>query len=71
MMGRQEPYELRDSRTDLWGPRGEIPLGYPAIPMGIIDAYLISVQDSFFILNPCIQGLQPLIFNLPFPRVTP
>ena len=31
MIERQEPYESRDSRTDLWGPRGEIPLGYPTI----------------------------------------
>ena len=29
MTERQEPYESRDSRTDLWGPRGEILLGYP------------------------------------------
>ena len=29
MTEQQEPYESRDSRTDLWGPRGEIPLGYP------------------------------------------
>jgi len=33
MMEQQEPYESRDSRTDLWGPKGEIPLGYPAIPL--------------------------------------
>jgi len=31
MTKQQEPYESRDSRTDLWGPRGEIPLGYPAL----------------------------------------
>ena len=30
MTEQQEPYEPRGSRTDLWGPRGEIPLGYPA-----------------------------------------
>ena len=26
---REEPYEARVSRTDLWGPGGEIPPGYP------------------------------------------
>jgi len=30
MTKQQEPYESRDSRTDLWGPRGATPLGYPA-----------------------------------------
>src|SRR5208282_327857 len=30
MTGRHEPDESRDSRPDLWGPRGEIPRGYPA-----------------------------------------
>ena len=28
--GWHEPYELRGSRTDLWGTGGEIPLVYPA-----------------------------------------
>ncbi len=27
--GWQEPCESRGSRTDLWGPGGEIPPGYP------------------------------------------
>ncbi len=27
--GWQEPYESRDSRTDLWGTGGEIPPVYP------------------------------------------
>ena len=27
--GWQEPCESRGSRTDLWEPGGEIPLGYP------------------------------------------
>ena len=29
--GSQEPYELRGSRTVLWGTGGEIPTVYPAI----------------------------------------
>ncbi len=29
--GHEEPYESRDSRTDLWGRGGEIPLRYPTI----------------------------------------
>ena len=34
--GWHEPYELRGSRTDLWGTGGEIPPVYPALAfMGI------------------------------------
>ncbi|GFP37527.1 hypothetical protein HKBW3S44_01207, partial [Candidatus Hakubella thermalkaliphila] len=29
--GWHEPYELRGSRTDLWGTGGEIPPVYPAV----------------------------------------
>ena len=29
MAGQEEPYEVRVSRTDLWGLGGEIPPSYP------------------------------------------
>jgi len=49
MTEQQEPYESRDSRTDLWGPRGEIPLGYPANPkieFTLIDVFFAVLTDG-------------------------
>jgi hypothetical protein len=32
-VGQEEPYESRDSRTDLWERGGEIPLRHPTLQL--------------------------------------
>ena len=45
--GWQEPYESRDSRTDLWERGGEIPLRHPTLYPVIFD---FKFDINYFIL---------------------
>ncbi|MCK5132239.1 MAG: hypothetical protein KAR40_08835 [Candidatus Sabulitectum sp.] len=44
--GCQEPYESRDSRTDLWGAGGEIPPAYPATTVESTETTFVIPDET-------------------------
>jgi hypothetical protein len=50
-LGWHEPDESRDSRPDLWGPRGAIPRGYPAA-METAASFEARSAPSLYPTNP-------------------
>jgi len=62
--GWQEPDESRDSCPILWGPGGEIPLGYPTLELTDIwfSDYISEHITTFELISNCPHVVVCMIF---------